>query len=122
MHVYTVHIYSLLQIPDSKELKLVITEEEVNRAEEHASACFTKGLIPVLEAEGTEVAQSFSTGLLYCDCLKPVPSDFTFTDAYKAEDDGDNDNYRIPVKDNKLIVIKLKESNEYFATSSLRMQ
>ena len=107
---------SMFQDRDPKELKLVIAEEEVKNAEEHASECFSKGLIPILEADGTEVGQGSSTMLIYCDCLKPVPCPFTFSDSC----DG-SDNKGILVKDNKLFVVKVKDNNNYFATSSLRM-
>jgi len=108
----------MFQARDPKELKLVIADDEVINAEKHASECFSKGMIPILEAEGTEVGQSSNTGLIYCDSLKPVPSPFSFSDSY---DGNDEDNKGILVKDNKLFVVKVKDSNDYFATSSLRM-
>ncbi len=93
-------------------------EEEVKKAEDHASMCFKKGLIPVLEIEGTEVAQTLSIGLVYCDCLTPVPNDYKFTHSYNSDDE---DLDGVPVEENKLIVVKLKDDNNYFAASSLRI-
>ena len=102
--------------PEQKELKLVIPEDDVEKAKTFAVKCFKKALIPVFEAEGTEVAQSTNVGLAYCDCLKPVPTDYVFSSTCSTEKvDG------TLVPDNSLCIIKLKDSEEYFATSDLEV-
>lgn len=101
-----------------KELKLVVPGDDVQEAEEFAMKCFQKDLIPVFEAEGTEVAQSTHVSLAYCDCLKPVPTDYVFS----GTSCGNEDNVKeTVVPDNSLCIIKLKDSEEYFATSDLRV-
>lgn len=110
--------YCLIKGSNQKELKLVVSEDEVQEAEKFATKCFKNNLIPMFEAEEKDVAQSVTAGLAYCDCLKPVPTDYVFsgTCSDNAEDlDG------TVVQDNVLCIIKLKGSDECFATNTLRM-
>ena len=109
---------SLLKGPKQKKLKFVVPEEDVQEAETFALKCFQDGLIPVFEAEGTEVAVKHHISIAYCEYLKPTTTDYVFSNICC---DNANNEMETVVLDNSLYIIKLKGTKEYFAASDLRI-